>query len=60
MNTFVDPPTADGKKRLKKIIRKPLTPELEKELFDYDTAFLKGLGRMVLSTFTPLLFPAFS
>ncbi|KAL1692392.1 hypothetical protein GGG16DRAFT_90018 [Schizophyllum commune] len=49
LNTFVDPPTADGKKRLKKIIRKPLTPELEKELFDYDTAFLKGLGRMVLN-----------
>ncbi|KAL1746581.1 hypothetical protein HDZ31DRAFT_33788 [Schizophyllum fasciatum] len=49
VHTFLDPPTAEGKKKLKKIIRKPLSPELEKELFDYDTAFLKGLGRMALN-----------
>lgn len=49
VQTFFDPPTADGKKKLKKIIRKPLSPELEKELLDYDTGFLSGIGLMNLN-----------
>ncbi|KAJ7042933.1 hypothetical protein C8F04DRAFT_57524 [Mycena alexandri] len=36
-------------KKIATILRKPLPAEVEKALFDYDTGFLRGLGRMSLN-----------
>ncbi|KDQ55937.1 hypothetical protein JAAARDRAFT_36713 [Jaapia argillacea MUCL 33604] len=48
IQAFHDPPTDQAKKKLAKILKKPLTPEIEEELFPYG-AFLRGLGRMSLN-----------
>ncbi|KAF7369831.1 Set-like protein [Mycena venus] len=39
----------DAEKRVASILRKPLPAEIEAALFDYDTGFLRGLGRMSLN-----------
>jgi hypothetical protein len=56
---FKSPPTPSEQKKLAKILKRPLTDELQKELdkemFDYDEGFLKGLGKMNLSGFTYFL-----
>ncbi|KAJ7630062.1 hypothetical protein DFH06DRAFT_1005634 [Mycena polygramma] len=39
----------DEEKKVAAILRKPLPAEIEKALFDYDTGFLRGLGRMSLN-----------
>ncbi|KAJ7756313.1 hypothetical protein B0H16DRAFT_1826906 [Mycena metata] len=36
-------------KRIATVLRKPLPAEIEKALFDYETGFLRGLGRMSLN-----------
>ena len=52
---FREPKSAADQKKLARIMKKPLDPEIEKYLFEYD-AFLHGLGRMSLSTFCFELF----
>ncbi|KAJ7658862.1 hypothetical protein DFH06DRAFT_1327414 [Mycena polygramma] len=39
----------DEERKVAAILRKPLPAEIEKALFDYDTGFLYGLGRMSLN-----------
>ncbi|KAJ7454923.1 hypothetical protein B0H11DRAFT_255967 [Mycena galericulata] len=39
----------DEEKRVAAILRKPLPDDIEAALFDYDTGFLRGLGRMSLN-----------
>jgi hypothetical protein len=52
--TFREPKSAADQKKLARILKKPLDPEIEKYLFKYE-AFLNGLGRMSLSMpFPPL------
>ena len=52
---FKSPPTPSEQKKLAKILKRPLTDELQKELdkemFDYDEGFLRGLGKMNLSEY---------
>ncbi|EPQ55921.1 SET domain-containing protein [Gloeophyllum trabeum ATCC 11539] len=48
VHAFQDPPTEQAKKKLSKILRKPLREDVAKELFEYD-GFLRGLGRMNLN-----------
>ena len=48
-HAFRAPPTERDKKRLARILKKPVDPKLADTLFTYD-AFLLGLGRMSLST----------
>ncbi|KZS95674.1 SET domain-containing protein [Sistotremastrum niveocremeum HHB9708] len=45
---FHEPSTAAEKKKLSKLIRKPLPADLAQQLFDYD-AYLEGLSRMSLN-----------
>jgi len=45
---FREPKSAADKKKLARILKKPLDPETEKYFFDYE-AFLRGLGRMSLN-----------
>ncbi len=51
---FREPKTASEVKKLAKILKKPLLEEVEMNIFDYDTGFLRGLGRMSLSAFYKL------
>jgi hypothetical protein len=51
---FREPKSATEQKKLARILKKPLDPEIEKYFFDYD-AFLRGLGRMSLSMFFAVL-----
>jgi hypothetical protein len=48
LQAFQEPLTPIEKKKLKRILAKPLSEEIRLELFEYD-AFLRGLGRMSLS-----------
>ena len=49
MHAFRAPATERDKKRLARILKKPIKPEIADAFFTYD-AFLLGLGRMSLST----------
>ncbi|KAJ7585251.1 hypothetical protein C8J56DRAFT_862870 [Mycena floridula] len=48
LQAFKEPKTPGEQKKLARLLKKPLSPELEKELFDYE-AFSRGLGRMSLN-----------
>ena len=48
VQAFQEPATDAEKKRLAKLLKKPLRQDVSDLLFDYD-AFLRGLGRMSLS-----------
>lgn len=48
LQAFREPKSAPDQKKLARILKKPLNPDVEKDLFDYDS-FLRGLGRMSLS-----------
>jgi len=48
VQAFQDPPTEPAKKKLAKILKKPLRQDIAKELFEYD-GFLRALGRMNLN-----------
>ena len=48
LSTFRDAPTPDGKKKLARLIKKPLPKDIAEELFGYE-GFLRGLGRVSLS-----------
>lgn len=52
MQAFRQPKELENQKKLAKILKKPLDPEVEKEFFTYE-AFLRGLGRMSLSKYSP-------
>ncbi len=52
VQAFQEPATEPEKKRLAKLLKKPLPKEVSDTLFDYD-AFLRGLGRMSLSKSLP-------
>ncbi|EMD30911.1 hypothetical protein CERSUDRAFT_163648 [Gelatoporia subvermispora B] len=48
VQAFRDPTDDAHKKKLAKLLKKPLSKDIADELFDYD-AFLRGLGRMSLN-----------
>ncbi|KAL4254690.1 hypothetical protein ABKN59_004451 [Abortiporus biennis] len=48
IHAFRDPVTSLEKKKLSRVLKKPLPQEVSDDIFDYD-AFLKGLGRMSLN-----------
>ncbi|OSC96407.1 SET domain-containing protein [Trametes coccinea BRFM310] len=48
LQAFQEPATDAEKKRLAKLLKKPLRQDIAEALFDYD-AFLRGLGRMSLN-----------
>jgi len=48
LQAFRKPKSAADKKKLARILKKPLDTEIEEYFFDYD-AFLRGLGRMSLN-----------
>ncbi|OBZ74371.1 putative protein lysine methyltransferase SET5 [Grifola frondosa] len=48
VQAFQEPATEPEKKRLSKLLKKPLSKDVAHELFDYDR-FLSGLGRMSLN-----------
>ncbi|KAG6336301.1 hypothetical protein ID866_2777 [Astraeus odoratus] len=48
VHAFKDPKTTIEKKKLARVLRKPIPESLERELFEYE-AFLRGLGRMSLN-----------
>ena len=48
VEAFHEPQRPMEKKKLGRIITKPINENVKKELFEYD-AFLRGLGRMSLS-----------
>ncbi|KAI0673183.1 SET domain-containing protein [Trametes maxima] len=48
LQAFQEPSTEAEKKRLAKLLKKPLKQEISESLFGYD-AFLRGLGRMSLN-----------
>ncbi|KAF9468274.1 hypothetical protein BDZ94DRAFT_1287217 [Collybia nuda] len=49
LQAFSEPPNAVEKRKLSRILKKPLDSKLAGELFDYEAGFLKGLGRMSLN-----------
>ncbi|TFK36548.1 hypothetical protein BDQ12DRAFT_609724 [Crucibulum laeve] len=49
IQAFKEPKTVVEQKKLARILKKPIKPEMDKELFDYDAGFLRGLGRMSLN-----------
>ena len=51
LQAFKEPTAPADKKKLTKILRKPIKEEVAKEVFEYE-AFLRGLGRMSLSKLT--------
>jgi hypothetical protein len=53
VEAFRDPPSAADKKKLAKILKRPVRDAIADELFTYE-GFLRGLGRMNLSTTPPL------
>ena len=54
VQAFQEPATEPEKKRLAKLLKKPLPQDISDMFFDYD-AFLRGLGRMSLSTSLALI-----
>ncbi len=57
VQAFQEPATDAEKKRLAKLLKRPLRQDVADALFDYE-AFLRGLGRMSLSTSLSSLLPA--
>ena len=57
IQAFHEPATETEKKRLAKLLKKPLPQDVADALFDYD-AFLRGLGRMSLSKCTSKKLPS--
>lgn len=55
VEAFREPKNPADQKKLARILKKPLNPIIEKQLFDYERGFLRGLGRMSLSTCFSLL-----
>jgi hypothetical protein len=51
IEAFKEPKHAADKRKLAKILKRPVNPQLAGALFDYEQGFLRGLGRMSLSTF---------
>ncbi|RDB23340.1 putative protein lysine methyltransferase SET5 [Hypsizygus marmoreus] len=49
VQAFLKPKTPEEQTKLAKILKKPITPEIARELFEYDPGFLRGLGRMSLN-----------
>lgn len=49
VQAFREPAQESEKKKLARVLKKPIPQEVLDELFEYD-AFLRGLGRMSLST----------
>lgn len=56
IQAFKEPKTPQDEKKLKKIIKKPLPSHIDHLLFSYEQGFLKGLGKMSLSTSSYFLF----
>jgi hypothetical protein len=52
---FREPKSTADRKKLARILKKPLDPDIETYFFSYD-AFLRGLGRMSLSMFLSRFF----
>jgi hypothetical protein len=50
IEAFREPKNPADQKKLARILKKPVNPLLEKQLFDYERGFLRGLGKMSLST----------
>ncbi|PPQ95821.1 hypothetical protein CVT26_015930 [Gymnopilus dilepis] len=48
IEAFKEPKSAQAKKKLDQILKNPLPPDVEAELFSYE-GFLRGLGRMSLN-----------
>jgi hypothetical protein len=55
VQAFKEPKTQTEVKKLAKILKKPASEKVETDIFDYDTGFLRGLGRMSLSEPSQLL-----
>ncbi|KAF9450750.1 SET domain-containing protein [Macrolepiota fuliginosa MF-IS2] len=49
IQAFKEPKTTPDAKKLMKILKKPLRENIETDIFDYNTGFLRGLGRMSLN-----------
>ncbi|KAJ3569106.1 hypothetical protein NP233_g5272 [Leucocoprinus birnbaumii] len=49
IQAFKEPRSQQEAKKLGKVLRKPVGETLWKDVFDYDTGFLRGLGRMSLN-----------
>lgn len=49
VEAFREPKNPADQKKLARILKKPLNPIIEKQLFDYERGFLRGLGRMSLN-----------
>lgn len=49
VQAFQEPPSEPEKRKLARLLKKPLRQNIIDELFNYD-AFLRGLGRMSLSS----------
>jgi len=47
---FKEPKAPQDQKKLTRILKKPLPAAIERGLFDYETGFLRNLGKMSLST----------
>jgi hypothetical protein len=54
LQAFKEPTTVPNKKKLAKVLKKPVREDVANELFAYDS-FLRGLGRMSLSELLVLL-----
>jgi len=50
LQAFKEPKTPQESKKLAKLLKKPLPEDIEHALLDYEDGFLRGLGRMSLST----------
>lgn len=48
VHAFKEAPTPGEQKKLARILRQPVRPDIEQELFDYN-GFLRHLGKMNLS-----------
>lgn len=49
LEAFRKPKDPGDEKKLQKLLKKPIPPELVREIFDYDPGFMKALGRMSLN-----------
>lgn len=54
VEAFREPKNPADQKKLARNLKKPIKPIIEKQLFDYERGFLRGLGRMSLSKSSPL------
>lgn len=49
VQAFKEPKTVPEKKKLARLLKKPLPADVERELFEYDPCFLRNLGSMSLN-----------